>query len=309
MNIKQLDNIPPWDWPEDAYQIIVKSLNNKSGPVSARLMAADLAGNSVVMDDEMADLLLAILLDSSESEELRAKAAISLGPALEYGNMMEFDDPDDIMLTEKKYYEVRNRLRSLYQDDSIPKELRRRILEASIRSPMNWHKQAVQNAYTSKEPNWVLTAVFCMGYIKGFDQQILESLESKDPEIIYWAVCAAGNWEVKAAWPYVEELINRKDIEKPLLLATIEAAAHIDPYEASALLSDLANSPDEEIAETVTESLAMAGLMLDDDFDEDDLDDDLDDDDLEDDFDDDDLEDDDYEEDDPDDDEPEDEKV
>ena len=50
-------------------------------------MAADLAGDLVVINDALVDALLAIVGNAAEPEELRAKAAISLGPVLEQADM------------------------------------------------------------------------------------------------------------------------------------------------------------------------------------------------------------------------------
>ena len=276
MDIQTLNNIPPWDWPENADEFISKVLREKNAPASDRVLAAELAGNHVVMNDNMGDLLLTIIQDKDEPEELRAKAAISLGPALDYANMMEFDDPDDILLSEEAFHKVQKQLQDIYQDADAPKELRRMALEASVRAPMEWHKQAIQEAYRSNDQQWLLTAVFCMGYVKGFDDQILESLKSENPDIFYEAVCSAGNQGVKEAWPYVKEIITGEGLDKPLLIAAIEASIHINPFESVDILSELSLSDDEEIAEAAEEALAMAGMYAGDlsdydDFPEDDL--------------------------------------
>ena len=42
-----------------------------------------------------------------------------------------------------------------------------------------------------------------MRFVRGFDEQILEALDSKNPDTHYEVVLAAGNWEVDAAWPHV----------------------------------------------------------------------------------------------------------
>ena len=39
---------------------------------------------------------------------------------------------------------------------------------------------------------WRLTAVFCMRFIRGFEEQILEALKSQHPDIHHEAVLAAG---------------------------------------------------------------------------------------------------------------------
>jgi len=98
-----------------------------------------------------------------------------------------------------------------------------------------------------------------MGWIRGFDEQILEMLESRNPDIRYEAVRAAGNWGVDAAWPHVAALLTSEATEKSLLLAAIEAAVWIRPREAKRILIDLADSDDEEIAEAVSDASMEQG--------------------------------------------------
>jgi len=152
--------------------------------------------------------------------------------------------------------------------------VRRRILETSVRAQQAWHQDAVRAAYSSDDEAWRLTAVFCMRFVRGFDAQILEALDSKNPDIHCEAVLAAGNWEVDAAWRHVAALVTSEETDTPLLLAAIDAAASIRPHEAAEILDDLADSDDEDIAAAVHEAMAMAegpsGEETDDDFDDDD---------------------------------------
>ena len=138
-----------------------------------------------------------------------------------------------------------------------------------MRAPEKWHKNAVAAAYRSEDEDWKLTAVFCMQFIRGFDKQILESLKSPNPDIHYHAVCAAGNWEIDAAWPHIAALVASEETEKELRLAAIEAAAFIRPHKASEVFRPLLHSGDEDIVATVHESLAMAGELSEDEEDDD----------------------------------------
>jgi hypothetical protein len=104
----------------------------------------------------------------------------------------------------------------------------------------------------------MLTAVFSMSWVHGFDDQILEALKMADPEIHYEAVDAAGNWALDAAWSHIVALVNDAGTPKPLLLAAIAAAGSIRPAEARKILADLADSDDEEIAEAAQEAIEMA---------------------------------------------------
>lgn len=116
----------------------------------------------------------------------------------------------------------------------------------------------------------MLTAVFSMGRVRGFDDRILVALKSSDSEIHYEALYAAGTWELAAAWDHVAGLVRDTATPKSLLLAAIGAVAGIRPREASEMLSDLTESDDEEIAEAAEEAIAMAFTDGDSDEDEED---------------------------------------
>ena len=230
------------------------------GPINPTVsLAAELAGDSTVVNDELVDVLMSILRNGGAPENLRGQAAISLGPALEYADIDGFEEPDVVPITEQTFRKIQETLRKLYAVAGIPKNVRRRILEAAVRAPQDWHQNAIRAAYLSDDEDWKLTAVFCMRYIRGFDDWILESLGSKNADIHYQAVCAAGNWEVDAAWPHIAGLVTSADTEKSLLLAAIEATASIHPRKAPEILYDLTNSEDEDIAAAVHEALAMTG--------------------------------------------------
>jgi hypothetical protein len=270
MDLKTLQDTPPWEWPEGAGRIFLDILRDDQAAASDRVLAAELAGDFTVINEELVGALLSILGNGAESEKLRGKAAISLGPVLEHADTEGFEDPDDVPITERTFHAIQESLRKLYVDARVPTEVRRRILEASVRAPQTWHRDAIRAAYSSDDEAWRLTAVFCMQFIRGFDEQILDALNSKNPDIRYEAVCAAGNWEVEAAWPHVAALVTSKRIDKPLLLAAIEAVAGIRPHEAPAILADLTGSADEDIADAVYEAMIMAKGRLGEEEDEDD---------------------------------------
>lgn len=258
MGLKTMKETPPWDWPEGSVERFLEVLRDEQADESERLLAAELAGDSTVVNDELADELLAIVGSGEEEEQLRAKAAISLGPILEYGDQDGFENPHDVPITERTFGRIQESLREAYMDADTPKEVGRRILEASVRAPRDWHQDAIRSAYSSADDDWKLTAVFCMGWVRGFDDQILEALQSDNPAIHYQAVCAAGEWEVDGAWSHVVALVRAEGTDKPLLLAAIGAVASIRPQEAGEILADLTNANDEEIVEAAYEALAMA---------------------------------------------------
>ena len=258
MDLKFYLDTPPWDWPRNAGTTFWRILADQRASESDRLVAAELAGDFTVINNDLADLLLTIAGSTDEPEQLRARAAISLGPILEQADTDGFDEPDDVPITEDTFHNIQDSLEKIYSDKSTPKEVRRRVLEASVRAPQTWHQDAIWHAYSSGDKEWMLTAVFSMRWVRGFDDQILQALKSEDPEINYQAVIAAGNWELDGAWPHIVELVNDVHSSKPLLLAAIGALSGIRPAEACDILEDLAESDDEEIAEAVTEAMAAA---------------------------------------------------
>lgn len=270
MNLKTLENIPSWEWPDEAQTLILGTLSDKRARESDRVLAAGLGGDLTVMNDELAEILLAIVSSIDESDELRSKAAISLGPALEEADMNSFDEPEESQISKQVFDGIQETFHRFFLDQTGSKEVRRRILEASVRSPQPWHADEVRKAYDDGDEEWRLTAVFCMRYIKGFDDQIIEALENENSDIQYEAVRASAAWEIKGCWPSVARLL-KENTEKFTLLAAIEAAAAIHPEDISEILGDFLESDDEDIADAALDAISQAegGIGWDDDFDDD----------------------------------------
>jgi uncharacterized protein (UPF0147 family) len=255
-DLKALLDTPPWDWPRDAGKTFHEILTDSKARGSDRLIAAQLAGDFTVINDALSDALMGIVSSVDQPEALRAAAAISLGPVLEHTDTSGFEDPDDAPITEHTFHRIQLALHQLYLDESVPAEVRRRILEASVRAPCNWHRDAISLAYSSGDRDWMLTAVFSMRWVRGFDDRILEALNNSDPEIHCEALYAAGNWELNAARGHIVALIRDSTTPKPLRLAAIGAVASIGAEEAREILVDLTDSDDQEIAEAADEAIA-----------------------------------------------------
>lgn len=257
MNLEEIYEIAPWEWPEEADEIIFDALNDPDADPAQRLLAAEMAGNSVVANDKLARALLAIIENGEEAIKLRSQAAISLGPALEHAYLYEFDDPDDMQVTEKVFRLIQTALEKIYYDANFPKDVRRSILEASIRAPQEWHEKAVRAAYQSDDEEWQLTAVFCMGYSNIFEPHILEALESSNPVIHYQAVISASNQGLEKAWPHIAKLLSTANEDLDLLFAAIEAAVNIGHPEAGLALAKLLESKNDDVVDAAHEALAM----------------------------------------------------
>lgn len=268
MNIRVLADTPPWEWPRAAGAEILGVLRNGEASPADRLLAADMAGELVVMNDLLARELLSILSDSREEDGLRAAAAISLGPALEEADLHAEDDTEALAVSDSILQRARAALRTAYLDPAVPREVRRSALEASVRAPEPWHRAAVRAAYYDGDMDWRITALFCMRYIPGFESEILEGLQSDDAEILYQAVQAAKEQEMDAAWSHVQGLVLRAstgkplapdqpETEIPLLMAAMEAVAVLRPSEARDAILSLTEVDDEEVSEVAREILDM----------------------------------------------------
>jgi hypothetical protein len=262
----------------ESMEDLITQLRDRNAAPAKRMAAVELVGEGVAWDDDLANALLGIVESREESEALRARAAIALGPMLEETDMEGFDEDNpfsDPPVTEETFHHIQATLHRVYADESESKEVRRRVLEGSVRAVEEWHPEAVRAAYASSDPEWRLTAVFGMQYVPGFDAQILEALGSDDPELHFEAVRAAGEREVIAAWPHIGSLLN-EHTERDLLFAAIEAAAYVGGEEAISALTNLSDSRNQEIAEAASEALAMAEIVAEVDEDEDEDEDDLD---------------------------------
>lgn len=260
MNLKELDEIPPWEWPENASSLILGTLKDRKASQEERLLAADMAGEEVVLSEEVGDSLLEIVKSSDEPEDLRSTAAISLGPGLELAEIQDYDDPDDLPPFSKALVEkIQDTFHQLHNDGSAPKNVRRAVLEASVRKSEEWHPDAVRRAYDSGSPDWQLTAVFCMRFMDGFEKEILESLTSKNADIQRNAVEAAGSMEIDAAWPHIKKLITSRKTEKSLLLSAIEAASALRPEETE-IYDHLVDSYDEDVSEAALDAISLADI-------------------------------------------------
>lgn len=273
MTLQQLENIPPWEWPADTGRRLLDTLRDVGTRDADRRLAAELAGNLVVMNDELASTLIELVQSPAAAAGVRARAAISLGPVLEEFDTLGTDDTaddDDLPITQATFGRIQTALRRTYMDGTAPEEVRRAALEGAVRAPQPWHRDAVAAALASGSASWMLTAVFCMRFVSGFEAAIVQALDSASDNVRYHAVIASGNWQIAEAWPHVARLLESDSTDKALLLAAIEAAGSIRPDEARAALGHLLDSDDEDIVGAVEEALAIAAAAAGDDLDEDD---------------------------------------
>jgi hypothetical protein len=270
-SVQLLAAIPDWEWPADAAEVLLEALRGGAAGEEELELAAELAGSVCVMDDEIARTLLDLVLDPGVPPSVRGAAAIALGPTLEDMDTFDADDPiderEEPLVSPPVLAAIRETLHRTYLNAEAPNEVRRRALEASVRSRESWHDGVIRAAFYSDDNDWKRTAVFCMRYVPGFDREIVEALEHAHPLIRLHAVRAAGAHEVEDAWPHVRAILDGGTEDRELLLAAIEAAGSIESEEAEELFRRLDDS-DEEVAAAIEEALSMgrASRAVDDSF-------------------------------------------
>jgi HEAT repeat protein len=246
-----------WEWPESARETIRSALSDDEPAV--RLRAVGLVAE--IADDELAGELLRIIREDSDPE-VSARAAIALGPALEMydieGLGADFDAGEP--LSERVFEQIVAELEAVYRDASAPVLVRRRALEAAVRAPREWQEAAARAAFEAEDLDWQVTAVFCMGHLRGFDRQILKALDSDVESLVLEAVVAAGQADVVEASSRVLDLAAATDTTHALRVAAIGALGRLNPKGSKKLLTEMRRSPDAEIlaaAEDALEELTM----------------------------------------------------
>jgi len=224
-----------------------------------------------VVDDGLARELIRFARDPSREPGERGRALIVLGPSLEETGYEEEDDgglappvgPEEwweTPLSEAGFREVNEDLRRIYHDGDQPKEVRRRALEAAVRAPREWHRDAVAAAWRSSDPEWRLTAVFSMGFLSGFAAEIEEAFRGDDPVLRREAMGAAGRAEAEVLIPDLLEAAADAEADREDRIAAIEALEELQLAGAVDLLSDLSDDADAEVARAAREALQEISL-------------------------------------------------
>jgi len=128
MDLRTLKDTPPWDWPRDAASM---SSRFSATATSMNVTACSPRNWPEIPPSSMINWpihLLSIARSRDETEELRGKAVIALGPVLEHADTAGFEDTEDILISEETFRRIQESLRKLFLDADIPKDVRRNIL-------------------------------------------------------------------------------------------------------------------------------------------------------------------------------------
>lgn len=253
--LQALEQMMACDWPPGSDRLILEAL--RSHDDRDRHIALGLAGETLVMNDAIADALIAILESRDVAPDDRGTAAIALGPTLEECDTLDYEDelcPPPI--SQAKFSEVRAALQRVWRDGANHELVRRRAIEASVRAPEGWHEKAIREAFDKADSAWRLTAVFCAGYVCGFTNEVVDALDSKDHDLVLEAVRAADNQGMQLAGPALLSFASAPQTPRPIREAAIEALGHVDIPGRRRVLEELTIGRDAELADIAQFALA-----------------------------------------------------
>jgi hypothetical protein len=254
MKLEALKKSPPWEWPPNAGKLILQVLQDTKATDTERTLAAEFAGDPVVVESILVEALLEIIANPDETVRFRSGCTMALGPVLELLDMGDLDDDEELRRCASQIPEI---LQPLHFDTNAPDILRRRAIETSVRYEQDWHAKAITGALDSGKTDWRRTAVFAMRFVPGFEKQILEALSSEDEDTEFQAVCAAEVWQIDAAWDHVVNLACSAATEKYLRMAALEAMSSIRLTEAIRILMEMDDFEDDDLLDIVNEILRM----------------------------------------------------
>ncbi len=249
-----LELLETGECPRESRPALVEILDGDDADMKLRALEFTA---ELIDDDEMAELHLELVESDDERTDVRARAAVALGPALELCEWGSWEAPYDRPPLSKRCFErTQKRLERLYRRAGVPKLVRRRVLEASVRAPCEWHRGVVRAAWQGGDPEWRCTAVLAMGEIGGFEELLGEALEADDERLVCQALrSAAGREGVPGAEAKLLEYARNRAVSTECRLAAIEGLRFVDSREAPRLLEELSRSSDNEVAGTAAWAL------------------------------------------------------
>ena len=203
----------------------------------------------ILNEYELVDLLPAFL-DLSEHDpevEVRAAATSALATYIYKGEVEE--------ISPAKLKRVEQHLLGLIENDNNTL-VRRRALEALGFSSRKEVIGLIENAYTSKDMDWVITALRAMGRSANsqWNLKVLKMLTHTQPGVRAEAADAAGELEIQDAPPMLVELLEDSDID--VRMAAIWSLSQIGGEGVrKALENQLENTDDDEEADQIEKAL------------------------------------------------------
>jgi len=192
--------------------------------------------------------------------EVRAHAISALGRYVFEGETAEFEGWDDptFTLSQRDYQRVVDFLFRIAQDPEEALSARRYAIEAlAFRSSDPDVADLIDWAYQHRDRRMKVSALFAMARHGDprWTPYILAEMRSRDPQIQYEAVRAAGELGLHEAIDTLIEIVQAKHTRKPLRLLAIFALGETGDDKALPLLEQLSHSRDRDVREVAREAI------------------------------------------------------
>ena len=210
-------------------------------------------------DSRWIDVLMHKATDDPHSE-VRTHAISALGRYVFEGDAAAFEDWDgyENNITADDYARVTDFLFRFAQDPEEAVEVRRYAIEAlAFRSEDADVHDLIEWAYQHSDRRLRVSALFSMARNGDprWTEYILAELHSRDTEIQYEAVHAAGELSLEEATDTLIDMVRGKNVRKPLRLLAIYALGQIGNERAYPVLDRLTHSRDRDVREVAREAI------------------------------------------------------
>ena len=210
-------------------------------------------------DSRWIDVLMHKATDDPHSD-VRTHAISALGRYVFEGDAAAFEDWDgyENNITADDYARVTDFLFRFAQDPEEAIEVRRYAIEAlAFRSEDPDVHDLIEWAYQHSDRRLRVSALFSMARNGDprWTEYILAELHSRDTEIQYEAVHAAGELSLEEATDTLIDMVRGKNVRKPLRLLAIYALGQIGNERAYPVLDRLTRSRDRDVREVAREAV------------------------------------------------------
>jgi HEAT repeat protein len=210
-------------------------------------------------DPRWIDVLMRKATEDAHAD-VRAHAISALGRYVFEGETAEFEGWDDPTFTISKhdYQRVVDFLFRIAQDPEETLSARRYAIEAlAFRSSDPDVADLIDWAYQHRDRRMKISALFAMARHGDprWTPYILAEMRSRDPQIQYEAVRAAGELGLHEAIDTLIEIVQAKNTRKPLRLLAIFALGETGDDKALPILEQLSHSRDRDVREVAREAI------------------------------------------------------
>ena len=197
---------------------------------------------------------LIYLLQSDDSDIVRAAAATALGRYMLLGELEKIDEATGAL--------VEDTLRAVIDNPNETTEVRRRSVESIAYSSRAGVRRIIREAFYSDDERMQGSALFAMGRSADprWRQLLVEELDSQSPVLRYEAARACGELELSQTIPRLGDMaFNDPDAE--VQQAAVWALGSIGGREARRLLESCYDSDDHALSNAAADALDEIDLL------------------------------------------------